>query len=81
MNKSISRLFLASLAALVLASFAMTPVAEAARGAGVWGGARAGVVAVGRRQSAQMNNSRADVRTNMSATLASTMSTSTGTST
>ena len=62
MNKSISRLLLASLAVLVLASFAMTPVAEAARGGG--GGARAGGGGGGARQNAQMNNSRADVRTN-----------------
>jgi hypothetical protein len=67
MNKSISKLFLASLAALVLASFAMTPVAEAARGGGGGGGgARAGGGGGGggARQNAQVNNSRADVRTN-----------------
>ena len=63
--KSIGRLFLPSLAVLVLASFAMTPVAEAARGGG--GGARAGAGGGGgggARQNAQVNNSGADVRTN-----------------
>ena len=65
MNKSISKLLLASLAPLVLASFAMTPVAEAARGGG-GGGARAGGGGGGggAGRNAQVNDSRADVRTN-----------------
>jgi len=55
MNKSFSRLLLAPLVLLLLASFAMTPVAEAAARGGARGGAG---------QSAQPNNSRADARTN-----------------
>ena len=61
---------MAPLAALVLASFALTPVAEAAgggRGGGGGGGARAGGsagAAGGGRQTAQVNSGRADVRTN-----------------
>ena len=63
MKKSFSKFFLAPLTVLVLASFAMAPVAEA-RGGG--GGGRAGGgggahVGGGDRQ---VNNSRADVRTN-----------------
>jgi hypothetical protein len=52
----------ATLAAFVLASFAMTPYADAAGRGGGGGGARGG--GGGARQGAQMNNSRADVRTN-----------------
>ena len=63
-----------SLAILILASFAMTPYADAARGGGGGGrgggghaagggGARAGGAGGGNR-AAQVNNSRADVRTN-----------------
>ena len=58
----------ATLAAFVLASFAMTPYADAAGrgGGGGGGGARGGGGGGGggARQGAQVNNSRADVRTN-----------------
>jgi hypothetical protein len=66
MKTSISKLVVASSAAVVLASFAMAPIAEAARGGGGGGGAgaRAGGGGGGARQSAQVNNSRADVRSN-----------------
>ena len=77
MKRSFGKLLPASLAALILASFAMAPVADAARGggggggraaAGGGGGARAGGGAQagggGARQNAQANNSRADARTN-----------------
>ena len=75
MKRSFGKLLLASLAALVLASFAMAPYADAAAarggGGGGGGGARAaggggGPAAAGggARQSAQVNNSRADARTN-----------------
>ena len=76
MKRSFGKLLLASLAALVLASFAMAPVAEAAAagGRGGGGGARAGAsggaagaragAGGGSRQNTQVNNSRADVRTN-----------------
>ena len=54
MNISLSRLLVASVAAIVLESFLMAPDAEAQRrGGGGGGGARP-----------QINNSRADVRTN-----------------
>ena len=54
MNISFSRLLVASVAAIVLESFLMAPGAEAQRrGGGGGGGARP-----------QINNSRADVRTN-----------------
>ena len=64
MKKSFSKFFLAPLAVLVVASFAMAPAAEARGGGG--GGGRAGGgggahVGGGDRQ---VNNSRADVRTN-----------------
>ena len=62
MKNSFSKLFLAPLVVLVLASFTMVPVAEAARGGG--GGARASAGGGGARQNAQVNNSRADSRTN-----------------
>ena len=78
MKRSFGKLLQASLAALVLASFAMAPYADAAAargGGGGGGGARAagggggGARAAGAgggaaRQSAQVNNSRADTRTN-----------------
>jgi hypothetical protein len=77
MKNSLSKLFSAALAVLVLASFALTPVAEAARGGGGGGGggARAGGGGGGARagggggggaarQNTQINNNRADVRTN-----------------
>ena len=74
MKRSFGKLLLALLAALVLASFAMAPYADAAtrggggggggaRAAGAGGGTRA-AAGSGARQSAQVNNSRADVRTN-----------------
>ena len=75
MKRSFGKLLPASLAALVLASFAMAPSADAAargggggggggaRAAGAGGGTRA-AAGGGARQSAQVNNSRADVRTN-----------------
>jgi len=69
MNKSFSKLFLAPLAVVVLASFAMAPAAAAgARGGGggsSGGGARAGGSSGGgAKQSAQPNNSKADSRSN-----------------
>ena len=67
MKRSFGKLLPASLAALVLASFAMAPYADAAaaRGGGGGGGARAaGAGGGGARQSAQVDNSRADARTN-----------------
>jgi len=60
MKKSFSKLFLAPLTVLVLASFALAPVAEAARGGG-GGGARAGGGGGGAKQ---VNNSNRDVRAN-----------------
>ncbi|MGA9962282.1 MAG: hypothetical protein WBP66_08040, partial [Azonexus sp.] len=61
MKKSFSKLFLAPLTVLVLASFALAPVAEAARGGGGHGGgARAG----GGGGAKQVNNSNRDVRAN-----------------
>ena len=78
MKRSFGKLLPASLAALVLASFAMAPYADAAArggGGGGGGGARAaggggggaraaGTSGGGARQSAQVNNSQADTRTN-----------------
>jgi len=79
MKRSFGKLLLASLAALVLAGFAMAPFVEAAAaggrggggggaraGAGGGGGTRTGAAGGGggARQSAQVNNSRADARTN-----------------
>ena len=79
MKRSFGKLLPASLAALVLASFAIAPYADAAAargGGGGGGGARAaggggsGARAAGAsggggtRQSAQVDNSRADTRTN-----------------
>ena len=65
MKRSFSKFFLAHLTVLVLASLAMAPVAEA-RGGGGGGGGRAGGgggahAGAGNRQ---VNNARADVRTN-----------------
>ncbi|MGB8249001.1 MAG: hypothetical protein WCF02_01705 [Azonexus sp.] len=60
MKKSFSKLFLAPLTVLVLSSFALAPVAEAARGGGGGGGARAG----GGGGAKQVNNSNRDVRAN-----------------
>ncbi|ACV33559.1 hypothetical protein [Accumulibacter sp.] len=57
MKKSFSKIFLAPLTVLVLASFAMAPVAEARGGGGHFSGGGGG----GNRQ---VNNARADVRTN-----------------
>ena len=63
MKSSFSRIFLAPLAVLVLVSFAMAPLAEAARGGGrSYGGAHAG--GGGDRQNVRANNNRVDVRTN-----------------
>ena len=78
MKRSFGKLLAASLAALVLASFAMAPYADAASEAAVAGAVAAVAVARGggggagarrrwrrRRQAgAQVNNSRADARTN-----------------
>ena len=72
MQRAFGTLLPAALAALVLASFALAPYADAAgrgggggggRAAGAGGGTRA-AAGGGARQSAQVNNSRADVRTN-----------------
>ena len=62
MKKSFSKLFLAPLTVLVLASFAMAPVAEARGGGGGGGGnhARGG----GGGGAKQVNNSNRDVRAN-----------------
>jgi hypothetical protein len=76
MKRLFGRLPAIAVAILVLASFAMAPYADAARGGGGGGGgARAGGGGGGgarasggggggARQNAQVNNSRADVRTN-----------------
>jgi hypothetical protein len=61
MKTTPGRLLPASVVVLVLASVAMTPVADAADRGGHGGGARA---SGGGRQNVQVNNSRADVRTN-----------------
>jgi hypothetical protein len=65
MKKSFSKFFLAPLTVLVLASFALAPIAEAGRGGG-GGGARAGGggAHAGGGGNRQINNNRADVRTN-----------------
>lgn len=60
MRKSFRRLFLAPLTVLVLASFALAPIAEA-RGGGRGGGGHAGAGGGGHRQ---VNNSHRDVRAN-----------------
>jgi hypothetical protein len=68
MKTSISRLLLAPLAVLVLAGVALAPIAEAAPNKGGGGGnARAaggGGGGGGAKPKAQVNNSKADVRTN-----------------
>jgi hypothetical protein len=79
MKRSFGKLLPASLAALVLASFVMAPYADAAgRGGGGGGGGRAaaggggggsraaagGGGGGGARQNAQVNDNRADARTN-----------------
>ena len=75
MKRSFGKLLPASLAALVIASFAMAPNADAAAARGGGGGARAAGRGGGgaratsagggaTRQSAQVDNSRADTRTN-----------------
>jgi len=61
MKKSFSKLFLAPLTVLVLASFVMAPVVEARGGGGGGHSARAGGGGGGARQP---NNSNRDVRTN-----------------
>ena len=63
MNTSIRSFFLTPLIALVLAALAVVPVAEAAGGARGGGGARAGGGG-GAKHNVQVNNNRADVRTN-----------------
>jgi hypothetical protein len=74
MNRSFGKLLPASLAVLALASLAVVPYADAAgRGGGGGGGGGARATGGGgtraaaggaTRQNAQVNNSRADVRTN-----------------
>ena len=64
MKKSFSKFFLAPLTVLVLASFALAPVAEAGRGGGGGGGARAGGGAHAGGGDRQINNSNRDVRAN-----------------
>ena len=64
MKKSFSKLFLAPLTVLVLASFALAPVAEAARGGGGGGGHGGGARAGGGGGAKQVNNSNRDVRAN-----------------
>ena len=65
MKKSFSKFFLAPFTVLVLTSFALAPIAEAGRGGG-GGGARAGGggAHAGGGGNRQINNNRADVRTN-----------------
>jgi len=66
MKRSFGNLLPASLAALVLASFAVAPYADAAGGGGRGGGGGGAHAAAGggARQNAQVNNSRTDTRTN-----------------
>src|SRR5271167_675992 len=74
MKTSFGKCLWVSIAAFVLASFAMTPYADAAggrggggggaRGGGGGGGARASAGGGGGGRGAQVNNSRADARTN-----------------
>lgn len=71
MKNSISRVLWAPMSVLALASIALVPLADAARGGGGGGGGGGGRVgggggayAGGGRQNVQVNNSRADVRTN-----------------
>ena len=63
MMRPFGKLLPASLAALILTSFSIAPDADAAAARGGGGGARAGGGG-GARQSAQVDNSRADTRTN-----------------
>jgi len=65
MKKSLSRLFLAPVSVLLLASFALTPIAEARGGGGGLGGGggRGGAHAAGGGRDVQVNNSQRDVRT------------------
>lgn len=62
MKKSFSKLILAPLTVLVLASFAMAPVAEARGGGG--GGRGGGGAYAGGGGNRQINNSNQDVRAN-----------------
>jgi len=69
MKRAFSKLRLAQSATLILSSLVLAPVAQAytggGRAGGGGGGARAqAATAGGTRQTAQVNNSRADVRTN-----------------
>jgi hypothetical protein len=67
MKKSFNKFFLAPLTVLVLASFALAPIAEAGRGGGGHGGgsgARAGGGGAHAGGNRQVNNNRADARTN-----------------
>ena len=67
MTASIRKLAVAPWAVLVLASLVMTPVAEAQRGGGGGGrggGGGGGAASARAGHGAQVNNSRADVRTN-----------------
>lgn len=68
MKISYRRLLASALGALVMASFAFAPLAEAARGGGGGERARGGGGQMERggasRQNVQVNNTRADVRTN-----------------
>lgn len=64
MKKSFSKFFLAPLTVLVLASFAMAPVAEARGGGGGGGRAGGGGGAYAGAGNRQVNSARADVRTN-----------------
>lgn len=63
MNRSLGKILHGLLAALILTSFALTTVAEAQRGGGRGGGGGGGGGGAA-RQNVQVNNSRADVRTN-----------------
>lgn len=65
MRNSLNTFLVASFTFAILASFAMAPIAEAARGGGGGGGAGARAGGGGGGGGArQVNNSRADVRTN-----------------
>ena len=66
MKKSFSKLFLAPLTVLVLASFAMAPVAEArgGGGGGHGGGGGGGGARAGGGGAKQVNNANRDVRAN-----------------
>src|SRR5215469_17485172 len=73
MKAPFSKLLAGPLVVLALSSFVLAPMADAAGRGGGGGGARAGgggggggarASGGGQRQAAQVNNSRADVRTN-----------------